>query len=193
MESVLFVNGCVRPESRTLGLARHVLNRLGGKTEEVNLEKLMLRPMDLNVLRQREKLLEEKDYEAPLFCHARQFAEADVIVVAAPYWDLSFPASLKTYFERVLIVGLTFAYTPEGIPFSLCKAKRLIYVTTAGGPVGNRNLGFEYVKALAEVFFNIPDIQCFSAEGLDIMGADTKAILARAAAEIDERMQDCGN
>ena len=112
----------------------------------------------------------------------------DVIVVAAPYWDLSFPAALKTYLERVVIAGITFDYSPEGIPFSLCRAKRLLYVTTAGGPIGNHNLGFEYVKALAEIFFAIPDVQCFSAEGLDIMGADVEAILARAATEIDERM-----
>ncbi len=197
MESVLFINGCVRPESRTMRLAGHLLGKLGVNAEEVNLEevnleKLMLQPMNLEILRQREKLLEERDYGNPLFQYARQFAAADVIVVAAPYWDLSFPAALKTYFERVIIVGLTFNYSPEGIPFSLCRAKRLLYVTTAGGPIGNRNLGFDYVKALAEVFFAIPDIQCFSAEGLDIMGADAEAILARAEAEIDERMEGGG-
>ncbi len=37
-------------------------------------------------------------------------------------------------------------------------------------------------------FFAIPDIRCFSAEGLDIAGADVDAILSRAAAEIDKCM-----
>lgn len=188
MESVLFINGCVRPESRTMRLAEHVLGHLEGKVEEVNLEKIMLRPMNLEALRQRERLLEEQDYGAPVFQYARQFAAADVIVTAAPYWDLSFPASLKTYFERVVIAGITFGYSPEGIPFSLCRARQLLYVTTAGGPIGNCNFGFEYVKALAETFFAIPDIRCFSAEGLDIAGAEVDVILSRAAAEIDKCM-----
>lgn len=33
--------------------------------------------------------------------------------------------------------------------------------------------------------FSIRDVRCFSAQGLDIAGADVEAILARAAAEID--------
>lgn len=192
MESVLFINGCVRPESRTMRLARHVLDRLGGKAEEVNLENLGLRPMNLEALRQREALLAEQDFDAPVFQYARQFAAANVIVAAAPYWDLSFPAALKTYFEQVMITGITFNYSPQGIPFGLCRARRLLYVTTAGGPIGNHNLGFEYVKALAEVFFTIPDIQCFSADGLDIVGADVEAILARTIAEIDTRIKHSG-
>ncbi len=186
MKSVLFINGCVRPESRTMYLAKHILEHIEGKIEEVNLEKLMLSPMNLEMLRQREALLEKQNYEAPDFQYAKQFAAADIIVVAAPYWDLSFPAALKTYLERILIVGITFKYSPEGIPLSLCNAKKLLYVTTSGGFIRNYNLGFEYVKALAEAFFFIPDIQCFCAEGLDIIGADTKAILLKTTAEIDE-------
>ena len=185
MEKVVFINGCVRPESRTMTLARRVLAGLDGETEEVDLAREGLRPLDLEGLRRREALLRERDYGAADFRYARQFAAADVIVVAVPYWDLSFPAALKVYLEHVMITGVTFDYSPEGIPFGLCRAGKLIYVTTAGGPIQGANLGFDYVKALAEGFFAIRDVRCFSAEGLDIAGADVKAILARAAAEID--------
>ncbi len=30
-----------------------------------------------------------------MFLYAKDFAESDIIVIAAPYWDLSFPSILK--------------------------------------------------------------------------------------------------
>lgn len=104
-------------------------------------------------------------------------------MIAAPYWDLSFPSLLKVYLEQICIVGLTFQYTPEGIPEGLCKARRIIYVTTAGGPI-YQNMGYDYVKALADTFFGIPETVCFSAQNLDVIGADVEGILQKAEAEI---------
>ena len=120
-----------------------------------------------------------------MFRWARQFSEADVIVLAAPYWDLMFPAKVRAYLEEVTVAGITFQYNEDGIPQGLCKAKRLIYVTTAGGPI-IYNFGFEYVKALAQGFFGISDVRMFKAEGLDIQGADVNQIMERAKNEIFE-------
>ena len=39
MEKILFINACIRPESRTLILAKHLLSKLDGKVEEVPLQK----------------------------------------------------------------------------------------------------------------------------------------------------------
>ncbi|MGN0989033.1 MAG: NAD(P)H-dependent oxidoreductase [Eubacteriales bacterium] len=36
-----------------------------------------------------------------MFSYAKQFESVDVIVIFAPYWNLSFPASLKTYIENI--------------------------------------------------------------------------------------------
>ncbi len=116
-------------------------------------------------------------FSPDLFRYARQFAEADEIIIAAPYWDLLFPAVLRTYFEMVTVTGVTFYYTPEGIPKGLCKASRILYVMTAGGPVGDYNFGFDYVKALAHTFYGIPETICVKAENLDIVGADPEKIL----------------
>ena len=189
MGTVLFINACVRPQSRTMLLARRVLERLGGRTEEVVLAEQPLRPLDLQTLCRRDALLQDGDLGADMFRYARQFAAAESIVVAAPYWDMSFPAALKVYFENVMVTGVTFGYTPEGIPRGLCRAGQLVYVTTAGGPILGQNHGFAYVRALAENYFGIRDIRRFSAEGLDIVGADVDALLARALEEIDRGME----
>lgn len=120
------------------------------------------------------------DFADPVYAPARQFAEADIIVVAAPYWDLSFPAILKAYFEQVNVLGLTFEYTEDGFPRGLCKARKLIYVTTAGGPIISDEYGYGYVKALAQGFYGIDDVCQVKAESLDVIGADVEGILNKA-------------
>ena len=108
-----------------------------------------------------------------------------IIVIAAPYWDLSFPAVLKQYLEQVSVVDITFTYTPEGIPKGLCKAKRLYYVTTAGGDYAPDEYGFGYVESLCKSLYGIQDVKLIKAVGLDIVGADVENILAESKKEID--------
>lgn len=180
---VLFVNGCVRKNSRTLLLAKAVLEKLPETAEEVRLYPDGPEGLGTERLSQRDALLAQKDYDHPMFRFARQFAAANTIVIAAPYWDLAFPAKVRAYLEEITVSGITFRYGENGIPQGLCKAKQLIYVTTAGGPVF-QNFGFEYVKALAQNFYGITDIRLVKAEGLDIWGADPAEILDRAMQQI---------
>ncbi len=185
MEKILFVNACVRPESRTRELAKLAISRLSGKVEVLDLAMAEIAPLTEETLNARTVALEQKGNTSPLLRYAIQFAAADVIVIAAPYWDLSFPALLKTYIEVINVVGITFRYNDKGVPETLCKAKELYYITTAGGPIV-ANLGFDYVKAVAEAFYQIPTVRCICAEGLDVIGADVTSIMDAAKAEILE-------
>lgn len=186
MKKILFVNACVRPQSRTAILAKHVLERLDGDVQELNLEREDIKPLNLERLQRRDSLGRAKSFSDDIFRYARQFAEAETVVIAAPYWDLSFPAMVKTYFEAVTVQGLTFYYTEEGIPKGLTNVKRVIYVTTAGGSIGELNLGFDYVKALCQGLYGIEDVVCHKAELLDIVGADVEGILKKTIDEIDK-------
>lgn len=190
MKSILLVNACVREESRTKRLADYLVARLNGTVEETVLASQSFPLADQDFLVRRDTLVAQGAFDSPCFALARQFSEADVIVVAAPYWDLSFPAMLKQYFEQINVVGITFTYSPEGVPVSLCRAEKLYYVTTAGGPILSDAFGYGYVKSLSECFYQIPDIHLIKAEGLDILGADVEALLCRAEAEIDQLFPD---
>lgn len=183
MKKILFVNACVRPESRTYRLAAQILSQMEGTVEEINLEKAGIAPLDLAGLQARDRYIQNNDFTDPMFQYAKQFAEADLIVMGAPYWDLSFPSTIRIYLEAITVTGLSFKYTPEGCPAGLCKAKKLIYVTTAGGAIGNLNLGYDYVKALDETFYGIPETICCKAEKLDIVGADVEKIMEKAMGE----------
>ena len=179
---ILFVNSCVRDNSRTAALSQYLLDRLEGEITEVNLYKDNLLPLDKDGIEKRAS----HNYEGSEFDYAKQFKDADIIVIAAPFWDLSFPSVLKIYFENITVSGITFEYSEQGIPVGKCNAKKLYYVTTAGGYIGNNNFGFDYVKALAENFFGIMNVSFISAEGLDILGVDVNKILDDTKAKICE-------
>ncbi|MBR0381252.1 MAG: NAD(P)H-dependent oxidoreductase [Eubacterium sp.] len=181
---ILFINACVRKESRTRRLADSLLLALNKPFREVRLHEMTFPVADEDFLDTRDRLISSGDYENPMFEPARNFAQAETIVIAAPYWDLSFPASLKQYLEQINVVGITFRYTEEGIPAGLCKAKRLFFVTTAGGCYMPEEFGFGYVKALAQNYYGISDVRLIRAAGLDIDGADVEAILKDAEKEI---------
>lgn len=174
---ILFINACVRKQSRTLRLAKELLGRLEGDIKEVKLEDIDFPLVNEEFIVRRDSFKVSGNYDDPMFDLGHDFAEADTVVIAAPYWDLSFPAALKQYFEQINVLGLTFTYSEQGIPAGLCRAKTLYYVTTGGGPVVSPDFGFEYVKALANTFYGISDVRLIKAEGLDIVGADVEKIL----------------
>ena len=177
MEKILYINACCRGNSRTDELAQCLLGKLEGSVQTVNLYEESISPIDGTLLSKRDSLLRAGSTDDEMFTHANQFALADTVVIAAPYWDLMFPSVLKVYLENITVCGITFRYSDKGIPQSLCKAKKLCYVTTAGGYIGKNNFGFDYVRAVAEGFFGIGDVSFYSAEGLDIYGADVEKIM----------------
>ena len=181
---VLYINCCVRHDSRTHRLARALLDKLDDNVTELYLPAANLSPLDEKTLAWRNACVAAGDFSASYFDTAKQFAAADTIVISAPFWDLSFPALLKTYFENVYIIGLTSAYDEAGVPVGLCRAKTLYYVSTAGGPFFPE-YGYHYVRDLATRCFGVKEAKAVVAEGLDVVGNDPNAILSDAIAALD--------
>ena len=184
----LFINACVGKHSRTLKLARHLLDKFS-KIEEVNLEELAVQALGEEQLVLRDKLLKEKNYSHEWFDLARQLASAERVVIASPMWNLSFNASVKNYIDKVLVGDITFNYNDKGGIENLTSIKEVIYVTTAGGPIFE-DLGYSYIQAVAKVFFNIQEVKYYYAEGLDIFGNDVELILKQAMEKIDEYKEE---
>lgn len=180
----LFVNACTRKDSRTLYLSNYLLDKISGNKEIINLYDLDLKPFNEQMILYRDKCILEGNYSDEMFDLAKKFAVADTIVIGAPTWDLSFPAILKLFIEYINVIGLTFAYNEKGEPYSLCNAKRLVYVTTAGGYVTDQSYG--YIKALCDTFYGIKKVDVIKAECLDMDGVDIKKILDDSKKEIDK-------
>lgn len=180
--SILFINACVRENSRTLVLAKNILSKMSGEVTEVNLNQENIVPLNRELLEKRENLISNKNMDDPMFYYAKQFAEADEILIAAPFWDLSFPGILKAYMEQITVSGITFEYV-SGRPHGLCKAKSLKYVTTSGGPIF-ADFGYEYIKALAKNFYGIGETKAYRAMNLDVNMIAAEDVLTKA--EISE-------
>ncbi len=186
MKNILLVNACVKRDvdSRTCRLAQAYLKKSldlqDYSLSTVNLEDTVIFPLTGKSLAEREKAIEKGDFSGTSFELARNFAAADELVIAAPYWDMSFPASLKLYLEQICVNKLTFCYNEKGMPCGLTKVKKVVYLTTAGGYIGQNNFGFDYIRGLFSTLFGVKDIAFFSAEGLDIYGNDPEKILSDA-------------
>ena len=183
MRNVLFVDCCIRREdSRTKKLADAFLSAL---PQDCTVTRLDLMAEELPYFKdsyfdQREALLAAGRRDHPRFRYAHQFAQADLIVIAAPFWDLSFPALLKVYIEQVSVDGITFGSTAEGLR-GFCKASELVFLTTRGGfYTGDAmEMGSRYLDAM-HTFFGIGAYTCIAADGMDVAGFDAESALSRA-------------
>lgn len=180
----LFVNACLRGEqSRTLALCERYLEGVPN-VREVNLAQVRPEPLYADQVAYRASLQEAGDFDDPIFDLAKEFAAADEIVIGAPYWDLSFPAALKVYIERVSVMDITFHYTEQGLCEGLCNARRLTYITSCGGSVEPLNLGYDYFCGIARMF-GIDQVGFAAAEMLDVVGIDIEAQMRIAFDQVD--------
>ena len=193
---LLLVNGCISQrgeKSRTLALVKAFLEAWKALHPEAEVETvapetlLALKPFEPEMLNDRDALAGIGCFDAPVFDLARQFRAADRVVVAAPFWDLSFPAALRTYIEYISANGLTYHYEADGCHGD-CRGEKLAYLTSGGDAERSESLGVLYWKQLAAMF-GIPAFEYVFAGGLDLDPAKTDELL-EAACEKARRLAE---
>jgi FMN-dependent NADH-azoreductase len=100
---------------------------------------------------------------------------SDTIVIAAPMYNFSIPATLKNYFDAITKAGVTFKYEATG-PVGLIQNKRAYVVITRGGQYKQAGLTFqeEHIK-MQLGFIGITNVKFIFVEGL-AMGVPTEEI-----------------
>ena len=183
---VLLIDACPRPQgaSRSCRLGEAFLDALRVQHPQMQLEvlrldELQLAPLTGEMEARRSQLIDAGRLDDPMFAPARSFASAELIVVCAPYWDFAFPACLKALIEHVCVRTLTFTYVNDR-PVGLCRAENLVYLTSAGGFIGENNWGGDYLRAVTGQLLGVKRFHQISAEGLDVLGAEPEAILENA-------------
>lgn len=186
---LLFVDCCISqrgPASRTLLLASAYSKAFLEKWPDAEIETVLpetllaLKPFDEAMLDERDALASVEAWDAPVFELARQFRAADRIVVAAPFWDLSFPAALRTYIEYISANGLTYHYDETGCHGD-CMARQLVYLTSGGDVERKDSVGVSYWRQLSAMF-GIPLFDYVFAGGLDAAPEKAPEILDSACA-----------
>lgn len=187
MMEILFVNSCPRgAASRTLRLARAFLEEFLNCRPEVHvtehcLSEMQLKPIDADALSLREPLCDARAWEHPFLRAAVDFHHADMVVIAAPYWDLSFPSMLKVWVENIYVRNLNFRYENDRC-IGLARGRETVYIATAGSAVGSNDWGAMYMKAVMKSL-GVDGFTSLRAEGIDLEGCDTEAVLEKAERE----------
>ena len=180
---MIIIDSCMREESRTrviLDAAKEVLSaRYDIETIDVNATGLP--PVTPEMLKERTSgKVPEKTVAL-----ARKIASADRIVIAAPFWDMSFPAVLKAFFENMSLYNVTF--TDDGTTCTgLCKCRKVLYITTRGMdiPTGDfRDQGSSYLKALSSLW-GLGEVITVAAWNLDYMPVEKVAGKVRETADL---------
>lgn len=178
----LYINACARKDSRTNYLARKLLEKIGDY-EELNLYELDIKPINEEFVNKRNNFVANKDYSDKMFDLAKKVAEADNVVIGAPFWDMSFPSILKVFIENIYCVGIVCAYGEGGKKIQLCKGNNMYFVSTAGGKFFEE-YGYNYIKEIFVNCFGFKNAKLIKAEMLDIVGKDPNKILEETKIEL---------
>lgn len=184
---VLFVNGCIRKNSRTFSLCEKYISYLKNHenyiVKECKLSEMNLQPLCENTLNERDRDIKTNDFSKEEYNLAKDFKEADMIIIGAPYWDCSYPAILKLYFEHICVSKITFDYGEDGKPIKKCNANKLVYITTSGGFI-RENSGVQIMIEEMGAFFKIEEVKFYSAQGLDIYPDKVEEIINKTYKDI---------
>lgn len=181
MSKVLYIKANIKNEgeSRTFKVSDSFVEEYKKNNPEDQIITLDLYKENIDFLRADDlgKLFGPKDEESKnnsILKYAYQFADADKYIIAAPMWNLSFPAILKAYIDYVSVSGITFKYTAEG-PVGLLNNKKAVHIVSRGGGYDNSpyEMGDRYLRTILG-FFGIKDIETIAIDNLDVMGVNVK-------------------
>ncbi|MBQ8669657.1 MAG: NAD(P)H-dependent oxidoreductase [Oscillospiraceae bacterium] len=167
MKKLLYIDACIRnAESRTKRIAIPIVEAL---KERYEVEPLCLNEMELEIVK--EDLIRRRNngrIDPVVMGWAERVRDADRIVIAAPFWDMSFPAALKNFFELCSIFDVTFK-SDDKTCFGNCRAEKLLYITTRGMDIATGDVleqATPYLKALSWLW-GIGPLQVVSAQNMD--------------------------
>lgn len=179
---LVVINACVRnEESRTLRIAEPIVDALSERYDVIRYDL----PEMKEIFPLTPRLFEERGQGAiPDWAinAAKDIAQADRIIIAAPFWDMSFPAVLKCFFEQTSLFDITFTDNGKTC-VGLCKAPKVLFITTRGMdiPTGDpREQATPYLKALGSLW-NLGELTTIAAWNMDYSSAE----------EIDKKISAC--
>ena len=186
MKKLLYIDACIRDEeSRTKRIAEPIVKALEKKYD---VQRFVLNDMDLEIV-QRDLIRKRLNgmIDATVMSWAETVRDADRIVIAAPFWDMSIPAALKNFIALCSILDVTFK-TNDKTCYGNCRAEKMLFITTRGMdiPTGDvREQATSYLKALSWLW-GIGPMQVVSAQNMDY--ASVNEIEQKIRRAIDEGM-----
>lgn len=188
MKNIIFIDACMRAGSRTKRIAERIIEELSGR---YRIETIRLGEAEYPVVDNR--ILEERNNGTVPKAHAElagRIAAADRIVIAAPFWDMSFPSALKVFFENMSLFGITFDSNDKEC-YGLCKAEKVMYITTRGMDISTGDpleQATPYIRALSHLW-GWGELTVISAQNMDY--SSPEEIEERISKAIGEGLETC--
>ena len=212
MKKLLYITVNSKPEnlsaSKTVG--RAFINRFVKLHDDFEIEELDLYETKLPRLRyeyfqNRNSLVEKEAFDKldkkdkedvhRIVKLVDQFKEADMYVIAAPMWSLSFPAPLKEYIDCILIEGKTVKINEGKIEGLLNdKERAMVYIQSSGASIPwilkmVMNKGVNYVEDIIK-FTGIKRFEELLVDGTGFTEEEKEKSIEKALEKIDEVIKE---
>lgn len=187
-KTLFYIDATMREESRTRKIAAPLMEALDKRyeIETVRLDGSPYPAVGSSILRDRDNGIVPEEYAGM----ARRLASADRIVIAAPFWDMSFPAALKVFIENMSLFNITFGSNGKEC-FGLCRCSKVLYITTRGMNIRTGDpleQATPYLKALGHLW-GLGSLYVAAAENLDY--STPAEIERKICAAIEEGLAIC--
>ena len=207
MKKLLYISANTKPEEKSVSktVARMLVNRMMEKSKDMALEELDLYQAHIPQLKHaylagrsalvndeaKKRLSPEEQSEIDrINALCDQFCAADIYVLAAPMWSLSYPPPVKEYLDCVIQAGKSIAFEsskPRGLLGD--KPRSFVYVQSSGAHIPwllrpALNKGLNYVHDIVR-FLGIRVFEELLADGTGVTEAERQTAMRRAADKLD--------
>lgn len=212
MKKLLYITVNSKPEdlsaSKTVGrvFVNKFLEKHGDfKLEELDLYKSHIPRLEYQYFEKRNamikkedinKLSEKEQQEAHKIVELiDQFKRADVYVIAAPMWSLSFPAPLKEYIDFIVMDGKTIDLSNDKLDGLLDdKPRGMVYIQSSGGSINwmlrkVMNKGLNYVEDIMKML-GIKRFEELLVDGTGYTEEEKSKAIEKALKKIDDVIDD---
>jgi FMN-dependent NADH-azoreductase len=210
MRKILYITVNSKPEdlSSSRTVARALVNKITEKysdftVEELDLYKEHIPRLEYQYYQSRNCIInedamndlpeKERKEVHTIVNLCNQFVSADIYVIAAPMWSLSFPAPLKEYIDCIVQANRTITFPEKGgKPKGLLddKPRTVIYVQSSGADIPYMmrpllNKGLNYIEDIMKSL-GIPKFERLLVDGTGTTEQERLNAVNKAIGKIDE-------
>ncbi len=212
MKKLLYITVNPKPEelsaSKTVG--RTFVNKFLEKHKDFILEELDLYQchiprLEYEYFEKRNCMIKEQDFSKlnekqqeevhKIVKLVDQFKEADLYVIAAPMWSLSFPAPLKEYIDCIVMDGKTIKISENKMEGLLNdKPRSMVYIQSSGAPIpwmlrSIFNKGLDYVRDIMK-YIGIKKFEELLVDGTGFTEEERGEAIEEANKEVNKLIEE---
>lgn len=172
MKNIVYLNCCIRKEeSRTLKIATPIIEKIKEKhnVTEINLYDMELIPYNSDEYAKKVN----GEYNSKYYEYSKLIANCDGLIIASPFWDMSFPAQLKVFLEGISLFDVMFVSDDKKCN-GIAKCPFMALITTRGMNISvgdDLEQATPYLKALCWLW-GIKDFYYVDAKNFDYLSKD---------------------